>query len=118
LCARLAALRIRAGDVATARSELREALARFDAERHTIVDMWRAAALRPIAEAHHLLGDTTTALEIYTRAVEAGVENPNSRPRADDLCATCLSLALHDVAPDSLLLDRLTEICNDLGDPW
>jgi tetratricopeptide (TPR) repeat protein len=118
LAARLAGLRWRAGDTDTARKEADAALALFESERTKIVDIFRAATLRPLAEAYRSMGDAPAALAVYKRAVEAGVENPNSRPRAEDLSATCCSMALHEVEPDVALKTRMTEICNGLGPPW
>ncbi len=118
LMARLAALRHRAGDKDKARSEADAALAMFAAERKNIVDIYRAGALRPLAEAYQSMGDTAAALAVYKGAVEEGVHNPNSRPRAEDLSATCCSMALHWVEPDGSLWARLEEIHSRLGDPW
>jgi len=118
LMARLAERRFRAGDEASARAEAQKALALFDAQRETIVNIYRAQTLRPIAEAYHAMGDTEIALNLYRRALEAGQENPNSRPRTDDLVATCCSLALHAVEPDGVLMSRIRDIRAGLGDPW
>ena len=38
-------------------------------------------------------GTRRPPLDVYRRALEEGVGNPNSRPRAEDLVATCLSMA-------------------------
>jgi hypothetical protein len=64
------------------------------------------------------VGDESGALKLYARAVEAGVENPNSRPRAEDLAATCRSMAVHEVEPDAALRARMKQIRAALGDPW
>jgi hypothetical protein len=118
MIARLAELRFRAGDGKTARAEIDAALARYDAERAAIVDIYRASTLRPLAEACQTLGDATRALAVYKRCVEEGVVNPNSRPRADDFAATCCSMARRGVEPDAALWSRLVEIEGKLGDPW
>lgn len=118
LTAQLAQLRFRAGDETGARAEVRRALDLFDAKRQTIVSIYRARTLRPIAEAYHAMSDGAAALALYKRTVEAGMENPNSRPRAEDLVATCCSLALHAVEPDAELASRIREIQADLGEPW
>jgi tetratricopeptide (TPR) repeat protein len=118
LKARLASLRFRAGDKVNAVTEAKATLELFDAKRETIANIYRAQMLRPIAEAFYTLGDTAAALDLYKRAVEAGMENPNSRPRADDLVATCCSLALHAVEPDATLAARIREIRQGLGNPW
>jgi len=118
LMARLATLRFRADEAEKARSEASTALAMFESEREKIANVRRAKTLRPIAEAYASMGDAATALGIYRRAIDAGVENPNSRPRADDLSATCCSMAVHKVEPDSELWTRIHQIREGLGDPW
>ncbi len=117
LLARVAALRFRAGEAATARKEAAEALAAFEQGRDTIVDIYRAGALRPLAEAYLTLGAKETASAIYGQALQEGVRNPNARPRANDLVATCVSMAIHGFAePD--LTERIRAIRAGLGDPW
>lgn len=116
--ARLALLTLRAGDTEAARAEIDKALALYDRERDKIVDIWRAGALRPLAEAMVACGDRARALEAYRRVVEEGMHNPNSRPRANDLVATCVSLARQDLEPDTALMNRLRQITKGLGDPW
>jgi tetratricopeptide (TPR) repeat protein len=118
LMARLAELRFRAGDEEQARIELKQALDLFEAKQSQIVNIYRAETLHPVAEAYQAMGETARALEIYGRAVEAGMENPNSRPRAEDLTATCCSMAVHAVEPDADLWGRIREIRDGLGDPW
>jgi len=118
MVARLAELRFRAGDEKSAHAGLAAALARYDAERDRIVDIYRAGTLRPLAEATQAMGGKAEALALYKRCVEEGIANPNSRPRADDLAATCCSMARHGVEPDTALWSRLMEIEGRLGDPW
>jgi hypothetical protein len=118
LTARLAALCFRAGDEETARSRLAELPAQYDEEKNTIINIYRAETLTPVAEAFQTAGDTASALKIYKQALEAGVENPNSRPRAEDLSAICLSMALNQVEPDEVLWARIREVQAALGDPW
>jgi tetratricopeptide (TPR) repeat protein len=118
LLARLAELRHRAGDAEHAREQADAALAIYEAGRDRIVNIYRARALRPLAEAYDAMGDTPAALGIYKRAVEEGVENPNSRPRAEDLSATCCSMAARGVEPDDGLRTRILEICAGLSAPW
>lgn len=118
LLARLAGLRHRAGDPEGARRDADAALAQFTAERARIVDIDRADALRPLAEAYQAMGDTAAALSIYAQAIEEGAQNPNSRPRAEDLSASCCSMALCGVTPDAALWARLRELRDGLGDPW
>jgi hypothetical protein len=118
LMAQLAELRFLAGDEAAARTEAQDALHLFDTKRDVIVNIYRAGLLRPVAEAYQAMGDTAAALELYRRAVEAGMENPNSRPRAEDLTATCCSMAVHAVQPGAELWNRMKEIRQGLSDPW
>jgi len=118
LMARLAGLRFRAGGEQQARSALEAALALFNAQHDRIVDIYRAAALRAIAESYLSMGESNCAHDAYARAVEAGMANPNSRPRAEDLCATCCSMALHGLTPDAKLIERLRQITAELKAPW
>lgn len=103
LAASLARLRYEAGDTVRAKRDLDAALARFDAERESITSMFRADALRPIAEAYRAMGDDKQALTVFRNALEEGAVNPNLRPRTDDLVDTCISLALTDTEPDELM---------------
>lgn len=118
LLGRLAGHRARAGDAVNARREAYVALGSFEVGRSEMADIYHADALRPIAEAFELMGERALATSTYRRAVEAGVHNPNSRPRANDLCATCVSMARVSFQPDAELFARLTRIASDLGDPW
>lgn len=118
LRAQLAALRFRSGDQAGARAEADAALAAYDAGRETVVNMYRAGVLRPLAEAYHALGDDEKSRSVYAQVLEEGVLNPNSRPRAEDLAATATSMAVNGVEPDAALMARLKSIRAGLGDPW
>ncbi len=116
--AKLAGLRFLAGDEQKAKADADALLKFYDSESNKIVNIYRAGVLRPIAEAYQSMSDTKSALAVYKKALEAGVENPNSRPRAEDLSATCISLALHRVQPDDELWNRIQQIKQGLGDPW
>jgi tetratricopeptide (TPR) repeat protein len=118
LKAKLAELRFRAGDEQRAHNEIKNTLNLFDTRCERIVDIYRAQMLRSIAEAYWTMGDTAVALDLYKRALEAGIENPNSRPRAEDLTATCCSMALCDVEPNEEILSRILKIRDNLSDPW
>ena len=118
LMSKLVTLRFSAGDRQNAGADADAMLALFDAQRDKIVNIDRAGALRPLAEAYQSMGNTATALTVYKRAVEEGVENPNSRPRAEDLSATCLSMALYKAEPDDELWNRIRKMNEGLGDPW
>jgi len=115
---KLAELRFHAGDRQRARTEAQNALSLFDEEREKIANIYRAQMLRSLAEAYLTMGEAAMALDLYKRAIEAGIENPNSRPRAEDLAATCCAMALHSVEPDAELLSRIRKILDKLGDPW
>jgi tetratricopeptide (TPR) repeat protein len=118
MAARLAALRFRAGDAMVARSSLEKALPLYQEKSAEIFDINKADTLIPIAAANQAMGAQEQALGIYKQAVEAAVENPNSRPRAEDLSAICVSMALNAVEPDEALWKRIKEIQTNLGDPW
>ncbi|MCA9319351.1 MAG: hypothetical protein KDB53_01385 [Planctomycetes bacterium] len=118
MVASFAMVLLRAGDETGARSEAAEAHRRYEAMRNRIVDIYRASALRPVAEAYQSLGDGARAQAIYAQAIEEGVHNPNSRPRAEDLSATCCSMAAHGFHPDAELLARINEVFEGLSHPW
>ena len=118
LTARIAALMYRAGATTEARALADAGLLRYEKELATLPDVFRGEALRPLAEAYLAMEDRRTAGEIYTRAIEEGARNPNSRPRAEDLAATCCSLAVHGFEPSDAMWDRITAIADALGDPW
>jgi len=118
LMARLARLRHRAGDLEGARRQADAALAQLDAELDRIDARNRPAALRALAEAWQSLGAREAALSAYRRAVEEGAANPNARPRALELSATCCSMALRAFEPDAGLRTRMLELLRGLGPPW
>lgn len=118
MTSRLAQLRFKAGDSETAHKNADAVRALFDTEGKAIVNIYRAGALRALAEAYRAMGDSNAALSVYKRAVEEGIENPNSRPRAEDLTATCCSMALNAVEPDTELWTRIHQIHKGLGQPW
>lgn len=115
---RLATLRHRAGEPAKAREDADFAFALYDSKQREIVDIQRGGALRPLAEAYLVLGDVARARKVYATALEAGVVNPNSRPRAQDLVATCCSMATQGFEPDAELWARVRAIRAGLGAPW
>lgn len=116
--ARLASLRGRAGEVDAAAEELRFATARFETDYEMILNIDRAGVLRTIAEAWHSLGEIEASLAEYRRALDEGLVNPNARPRAQDLSATCLSMAMIGVQPDDAMWVRIRTIREKLGHPW
>jgi hypothetical protein len=118
LAARLAGLRFRSGDEATARSSVAALLPFFNERQSEIINIDKTETLIPVAEAFQTMSDMAGALTVYKQAVEAAVENPNSRPRAEDLSAICVSMALNNIEPDEALWKRIKEIQANLGDPW
>ena len=79
--------------------------------------MW-AGALRSVAEAYFAMGELDLARALYARVVEVGADNPNARPRATDLVATCVSMAVHGFEPDEELEKRLAALQAGLREPW
>ncbi|HSV26861.1 MAG TPA: hypothetical protein VLH60_03115 [Sedimentisphaerales bacterium] len=118
LMGRLIELRYRAGDVETARREADRCIKLFESRKDEMVNLYRAPTLRAIAQAYQVMGDSAKALSVYRQVVEEGLANPNSRPRAQELSATCISMALYGVEPDAELMGRIHQIRDGLGEPW
>jgi tetratricopeptide (TPR) repeat protein len=118
ILARIATARFLAGDPEAALALAESAAQTYRAGRQTIVDVFRAEALRPLAETYAAMGRNEEALEFYRMAVEEGALNPNARPRALDLCDTACSMAAGRVEPDAALCRRMREIQGALGAPW
>lgn len=116
--AQLAALRFQAGDSDTALHALNELLKDYQEQEGEIIDIDRADALIPLAEAFEVSQQHASALDVYRMAISAAVKNPNSRPRAEDLSSICVSLALHHVEPDKALWAQLKSVKGQLGAPW
>ncbi len=114
----LAEIRFLSGDEEKARADADAALALFEENVEKIVNVARAEVLRPIAEAYKTMENTQASLAAYKKAVERGVDNPNSKPRAKDLSATCCSIALHEVKPDAELWEKIRQVRDGLGKPW
>jgi tetratricopeptide (TPR) repeat protein len=108
----------KAGDTDGATQRLAQAMELYERERANTVNIYRAGALRPVAEAYAQLGQPAQALVLYQRALEEGMENPNSRPRLDDLAATVISMAVQGVQPSADTRTRIQSIAAQLGDPW
>jgi len=118
LAARFAGMRAEVGQPTKALQEANGALALFTADKKKIVDIYRGRTLRPLAEAYCTMGESEKALEVYRMALDEGFVNPNSRPRADDLAATCLSMALRNTEPSTDLWKRIVQIEGALAKPW
>ncbi|MEZ6037084.1 MAG: hypothetical protein R3F29_06365 [Planctomycetota bacterium] len=116
--AAIAGLRGKVGDADRARQELLEARQKYHEARDEIVDIYRCETLRAIGIAYADIGDRNEAIDVLTLAVEEGMENPNSRPRCDDLVETCVEMAKHAIEPSAELWARLREIRDGLNDPW
>ncbi len=114
----IAELRVRAGDRERARSELVALLERYMEARDEITDIYRAETLRPLALVWHELGDAEQVEGLLALVLEEGMENPNSRPRCNDLVETCVDLAKHAIEPSPALWQRLRQIRDGLSDPW
>ncbi len=101
-----------------AEGELRHLRAQCESRQREIVDVRRARSFRDLAEAFEEVGDHASAMRCYAQALDAGSVNPNARPRAEDLCATCVSMARAGVAPTPALVRRIDSIRTSLVDPW
>ena len=112
--AKAAQVRYRAGDKQNARKNADAVWNRYQAEGSQIINIYRAGALRPLAEAYQAMGATDMALNVYKKAVEEGVDHPSKRSRALDLSATCCSMASSAVEPDAELWTRIQQIHEDL----
>jgi tetratricopeptide (TPR) repeat protein len=116
--AKLARTQARLGDGASARARL-DALERTYRDRIAeIVDLRRATCLRALAEARFELGDRDAALGLWSDALDAGALNPNARPRAEDLCATLVSMGGAATAPTPSMESRIETIQSGLVAPW
>ncbi|MBK8098715.1 MAG: hypothetical protein IPK26_16505 [Planctomycetes bacterium] len=116
--ARLAVVRHRCGLRERARADLDVASREFESARSQVNSVFLGIGHRPLAEAWARCGDQARALAIFRQAVTDAVVNPNSRPRAEDLVATCVAMALADVPPDAELSTRLRQVAAGLADPW
>lgn len=120
LYSRLAELLYRSGEREKALTEIENTLTWFEYEKSNgqIFGIYQAACLRALAEAYLVAEKPDRALEMYKACVEQGADNPNARPRCDDLVDTCCSLAVHEFEPDEELKARLIEISEGLTEPW
>jgi hypothetical protein len=112
---RLAELDHDAGSTDEAKRIARDQRALFQNKHKELDSMYRARALRPVAELFAHVGLTSRSHESYERVVALGVVNPNIRPRVTDFVNTCCSMAVHDVTPDDALWTRLQQIQEQLG---
>ncbi len=118
LIARSCELRFRAGDAQAARSGVESGMKLFASGSSDIPDLFQAGALRPLAETYARMGDRSAALTAYRLVVEVGAKNTNPRPRAEDLTATCLSMAVHGIEPADELKAKLASIMDGIVEQW
>lgn len=116
--ARVAVSFSKGGETEKASDVVVRAMALYSEKEEAIVNIWRAGALRAIASAFAEIGDMENARLACELALEAGMVNPNSVPRAEDLVATLIIVAEHDIDVDEAFLARAEEIASNLGDPW
>jgi hypothetical protein len=114
----LSVLRYQGGQQERARREIDLALQRYQTEHQKIMPTSRAAVLRNIAEAYASMDDPIAAAAAYRQAAMEGAENPNARPRAIDLAATCCSMARFAIEPDEQLWTTLRMSDEGLTHPW
>ena len=113
-----ASLQAECGDGDAAVTSLNEARNLYIQNVSSIINIDRADTLLPIAEAALVLNKPELAMDVYGQALRVLMENPNSRPRADDLVLICVSMALHAVEPNDALWQQIHEIKDGLGEPW
>ena len=118
LGAMIARARIRLGDESSARLLLQRLYSEYSTRREGIVNLRRATSLRALAEGFCELGDRDDAIACYTLALEEGTINPNARPRAEDLGATCISMAEYGISLTPDLKYRIDTIRSSLTYPW
>lgn len=116
--ANLLKVRFQAGQIDDVRAAANALWQSYNQEGHKIVNVFRAGAIRPLAELYQDMGDSAQALVVYEKALQEGVENPNSRPRAEDLSATLCSMARYRFEPDAELWEQIHQIQQGLGQPW
>ena len=118
LGAMIARARIRLGDESSARLLLQRLYSEYSTRREGIVNLRRATSLRALGEGFYELGDRDDAIACYNLALEEGTINPNARPRAEDLVATCISMAEYGISLTPDLKNRIDSIRSSLTYPW
>lgn len=108
----------RLGASELARDTIEAGLAGYEHERASVMNIDRADCLRSMAAALVTLGDQQAATLLFWRVVEEGAENPNARPRAEDLVLTLTAMARVGFQPEPKLMERLTAINKALASPW
>ena len=118
MLAQIAEARFVCGDLQGAAARLESAHHIYSERRAQIVDVFRADALLPLAQAFQTTGSADQARKLYALSIEEALLNPNSRPRAEDLVAACCSMARSGVVPGEPLLTQLRSAAEGLGAPW
>lgn len=118
LLGRVAVLQHRAGAADVAATGLDAALEIYNAQRERVVDIARASAVRALAESAEASGRHELAMQLWEKALLEGQVNPNARPRADDLVATCCSILRAGVVPDAALVEQAEQQLKGLRAPW
>jgi tetratricopeptide (TPR) repeat protein len=118
LCGPISAITYLAGDTRGGLELASEAIDYYEDRVRLVPNIYVAETLRPIAESYVRMGRSEEAMALYRRVLEAGVDNPNSVPRAEDLAETCTSMALYGVQPPRDLMDRMDSMQAELGSPW
>lgn len=116
--ARVASLQHRALETEAAKTGILNVLERYEAGAGTIVDIYRSRVLRAIAEGLHQMGDVEASQRTFEKALIAAIQNQNSRPRTEDFCALCSSMAIRTIEPDAALWKRIRAVDAVLGEPW
>jgi tetratricopeptide (TPR) repeat protein len=114
----LAVSRARIGDRDEALADLDAAKRDYLERRFRIQSPFRAQSPRALAEGYAAVGDLDSAINCYQTALSDGIVNPNSCPRAEDLAATCASIARSGVPVPDDVQDRIKRIRVDFRDPW
>lgn len=118
LVSQLCVSRFNAGDIVKADKDREAMLELFKSDGDKIVDIYRAQTLYTLAEAYYAAGKKSDALNVYKIALRHSLDNPNSRPRAEDLTAACCSMALNSVEPDEQIWNEMKRIRGALAQPW
>jgi tetratricopeptide (TPR) repeat protein len=118
VAAQLAQLYYHAGKPEKAQALINQAEAAFGEKQHEIAGIYQSQTLVPIADAYQIIGRTQDAFRVYTQALDVADDNPNARPRAEDIARICRSMAVASFEPTPELWQRLRELKDGLGDPW
>lgn len=108
MAAKLAAYRYRAGHSQKAREDVAAAWTLYKSHGMQISVIHCSETLMPLAEAFGAMGQTDVARDVYKRAIQECLANTNTKTRAEDMAAICVSMAISAVEPDCDLWQRLS----------